>query len=302
MLSKKITSFSALVLSGLLFATCDVVDQPLQNPTVTEVDCPTPTFPANTNTQRTVLLEEFTGHKCGPCPGAAKVARDLQTAYELAGKDFIVVSIHAGSLAIPNPVGDPDFTTDFRTTDGDYIANSLFTPALPYTPVGYINRVKVAGSPWIDNPDWQANADLEFAKPLEANLQMIVDYDSVANKGCAFVQTEYETSLTGDYYLVVYITEDSVVDWQTNGSTGDPAYPLSTDVASFYHRHVFRDAITPVLGVSVSSGTVAAGQQFINGITFSLNSAWHKKHIAFVAYIYNNATKEILQACEHHLE
>lgn len=307
---QKITGIFAAF--ALVLSSCDYVEQPLQNPVDPGAEeCPEPVFPANPNTQRNVLLEEFTGHTCGPCPGAGKVARDLIAHYESLNKHFIVVSEHTFGLAVPYPAGSPKFTTDFRTDDGDYFANNLFTPAISYTPVAFVNRASYLSSVWVDKADFQGAADACFAKPLDINLQMIVDYDSTEKKGCIHVQSEFETTMSGDFYLVVYLTQDSIVDWQTNGGSavGDPAYPLNQDVSNYVHRHVMRGCITPKLGVQVISGNVSAGQQIVKTVTLDLNTfpkraaapAFVQKDLALVAYVYNSSTKEIIQVIEEHL-
>lgn len=291
-----------------MLASCDYVEKPLQNTGLADVDS-IPDFPPNPNTQRNVLLEEFTGHTCAPCPGAAKTARDLQAYYDGLSKNFIVMGIHTATLAIPHPSGSPSYTTDFRTNQGDSIANNLMSTAIAYTPVGFINRTEYSGSTWVDKAEWQAAADLEFAKPLVANMQMIIDYDSTTKKGVVFAQTEFMANTTGDFYLVIALTQDSIVDWQTNsGSAGDPFYPAG-DVPNYVHRHVFRGNITPLLGVSVFSGSVTVGQEVIKPIAINLNTfpvrsagpALKQKKLALVAYVYNADNLEIVQVIEKHL-
>ncbi|MEO9258461.1 MAG: hypothetical protein ABI207_08765, partial [Crocinitomicaceae bacterium] len=38
-----------------------------------------PSFTADTNTRRNVLIEDFTGHKCPNCPIAATIAEQIET-------------------------------------------------------------------------------------------------------------------------------------------------------------------------------------------------------------------------------
>ena len=52
-----------------------------------------PTFTQNTNTDRNVLIEDFTGHKCIYCPAAAELAHQL---HEANPNRVFVASIHAG--------------------------------------------------------------------------------------------------------------------------------------------------------------------------------------------------------------
>ena len=75
---------------GLLLCSCDHVDNPY--PPQINIDLDTtlypglwsdyenndwPSFDENTNVNRNVLVEDFTGHKCVFCPAAADLAHDL---------------------------------------------------------------------------------------------------------------------------------------------------------------------------------------------------------------------------------
>lgn len=298
---------SVIVFLTLLFSSCDYVEKPL---TLGNSIIDT----GGLTVQRNVLLEEFTGHKCGPCPGGAKLARDLQAYYETQGRVFIIVSIHAGALAIPATAVDT-FQTDFRTIHGDFIANSMFSSSLPYTPIGVINRVEYpVGVPWIDKPDWQAAADAQFALPVFADLAVSsMTFDTTTKAGSIDFTSTFLTTASGDYSLVVYLTQDSIVDWQVNGpsAVGDPAYPFNQDVPSYVHRHVFRGCLTAdTYGVSIVTGGVVIDQQFSNTVAFDLDAmtfpanapALDMKHLAIVAYIYDVASKEIVQVIDKHLE
>ena len=55
-----------------------------------------PEFDANTDNNTYILFEEFTGHLCSNCPGAAV------TAHDLAENSRVILSgVHAGFLAQP---------------------------------------------------------------------------------------------------------------------------------------------------------------------------------------------------------
>src|SRR5687768_4725486 len=47
---------------------------------------------------RKVLLEEYTGHRCGNCPPAAVTAQTLKSTY---GERLVVMTVHAGFFAEP---------------------------------------------------------------------------------------------------------------------------------------------------------------------------------------------------------
>ena len=321
----RIKSFFVLLGVVIIVASCNKVEFPNKEVT-TLIDVSDTIFPdTNTNAIRHVLVEEFTGQTCAPCPGGAKILRNLHATYDAAGKEFVIVSIHEGSQAPPHLAPDTTFRNEYRVASGTYIANTLYNPNnLPGTPSALINRVPydLANPPWIYSSDWQTSADAEFAKPNVINLDMVATFDSVAQTGTMAVRTWFTDNLSGDYYLVVYLIQDSIISWQKNGPSGigDDFYTLNTDLSNYVHRHVFRGCLSNVptgAGILVSSGSVSSGTKIIKAFNFSLaaleanegieftssnpSPAWDPKHFGFVAYVYDNSTKEVLQVIEQDL-
>ena len=68
---------------------------------------------------KNVLLEEYHGMQCWWCSYGNAVASSLNSIYN--PDDFIVITIHAGSYAVPNS-SQPDYRTSF----GDTIHNNAF--------------------------------------------------------------------------------------------------------------------------------------------------------------------------------
>ncbi|MFZ5551840.1 MAG: Omp28 family outer membrane lipoprotein [Bacteroidota bacterium] len=290
-----------LTVFGLLMQACDYVDQPYIGGNINPADCPAPAFDTNQNQIRYVLFEEFTGHKCVNCPGGTY---EIRTVLEpMYGDSLIVVSIHAGGLAAPDAAGTGSFETDFRTDAGEEYF-TFFNVSV--WPIGMVNRTDNAGSGALYyRPEWANAIAAELTKPLEVNLQMKVEYDSVNNTGCAHVQTEFLSSLSGDFNMVLYVVEDSITDWQINNPApgGDPTYPTG-NVSNYVHRHVLRDVPSGTWGKPVVNGTPAAGDKFINSFSFTIDPNWDEQHVSLVAYIYDFSAqyRTVHQAVEIHLE
>ncbi|HYG51136.1 MAG TPA: Omp28-related outer membrane protein [Flavobacteriales bacterium] len=319
----KILSFFAFFIVLATFTSCDRVEFPNKE-TTSLVDVSDTIFPdTNTNTIRHVMIEEFTGQKCPPCPGGARVLRDLATTYETAGKHLVVVSIHEGSQCSPNVAPDTSFLYEYRVASGNYLANVMLSPLLlPGTPAALVNRTIYPGytDPWTYKDDWEGAADLEFAKPNVVNLDMVATYDSIADEGTIAVRSWFVENMTGDYYLMVYLLQDSIKSWQKNGpaGVGDDSYPLGQDIDNYYHRHVFRGCLSNVpggSGILVSSGSVSSGTKIIKAFNFSiaeLKDASHENILSepfppfiagkfsAVAFVYDFATNEVLQVVEGH--
>lgn len=316
---------SLFILLGVIVivASCNKIEFPNKD-TVDLVDVSDTIFPdTNTNAIRHVLVEEFTGQKCGPCPGGAKTLRNLHATYETAGKNLVVVSIHEGALCSPSLAPDTSFLYEYRVASGGYLANTLFNPNnLPGTPAALVNRVPypTAVDRWIYQSDWQSAADIEFAKPNVMNMDMVVEYDTIANSGTVAVRSWFLEDLTGDYYLMVYLTQDSIKSWQKNGPLGfgDDSYTLGTDIDNYWHRHVYRGCLSnpPTgAGILVSSGTTIGGTKIIKAFNFNLATliadeevlpgprhTFDPKHFSFVAFVYDYTTKEVVQVIDYHAE
>lgn len=292
---KNICNYSLILgLAFALFSSCDYVTQPNIAGGNTNENCVPDTFTTNTNTQRNVLLEELTGHKCPNCPGASQDARALQQTLATSGKKLILVNLHAGTLAVPE-VGTGEFESDYRCAASTAYHDYWSTP---YVPLGLINRVPYNSAVLIDAADWTAAVNAEFLKPLEVNLQMQVKTDTVSGDACFHHETEFLVNKTGTFNLVIYIVEDSIVDWQINGPNGDTNYPLNSNLNNYVHRHMLRGTVTPTWGWQVSSGSVSAGQKITNSFSYAIPANWNKDHLHIIAYVYDDSNKEILQAIE----
>ena len=129
-MKKSYLIFTLLLALGLLsLPACDRVSNPY--PPVVNLELDTtlypgnwanyvanewPTFTTNTNTDRNVLIEDFTGHKCIFCPAAADLAHQL---HEANPNRVFVASIHSGVDGIGDFQSvDPEYTLDFTNQDG----------------------------------------------------------------------------------------------------------------------------------------------------------------------------------------
>lgn len=300
--------YLALISIGFI-SSCDKIENPYPEDSSQAATCTEPTFDTNINTQRNVLLEDFTGHRCPNCPFATYSAIQLQNTLEGQGKHLIIVGEHVTNLAEPQSNPDGSFAYEFRTEAGDNfgsLTNSYSeffggSTGFSYVPIGLVDRANYNSSVLVDVGDWSDAINARFSAPIGANLQMKTIYDQVSNKACIYVETEFVQNLTGDFNMVIYVLEDSIVTWQINGPSGDPTYPLNTNIEFYMHRHVLRKTVSGTWGTLVASGSVAIGETSVAGFNVDLDPTWNANHISFVAYVYDDATKEILQTIEHHL-
>lgn len=280
---------------------CDYVDEPLEKIEggFNDRACTTPIFPTNTNTKRNILIEDFTGHTCTGCPGAAYTLEQLEQTH---GKQVIGIAMHAGFFSQPLS-GQNKFETDFRSTDGNDIHDD-FGPISSY-PKGMINRSDTV----LNNNDFLF-AKEQFGNAVNvylnqapaANLQMVTAFNDNDRTLCVFVETDVLTDLTGNHNLVIALTEDSITDWQKNGggSSGNPNYPTG-DVSNYRHNHVLRDNMNGTYGENIiASSYLASDTNIISKYTATVDASWNVDNLNVIAYLVNMTTKEIIQVTKEH--
>jgi hypothetical protein len=268
---------------GMLGMGCDQVKDPIVEPGTNNG--------GSQGVTRKVLLEDFTGHRCNNCPRAARKAQQLKEAY---GDELIVVGVHCtdefGSPADP-PNANGSYATDFRTEAGNAYVNALH---IFFLPNGAVNR-RIFNNSLIQGMDaWSsAVADAMGQEPDFHIWFSTLDHDPGNNTVSAQVKVAVLHPVTGDHNLTIYLTEDSVIDWQVD-SQANPS-----DVPDYVHRHVLRNNLNGAWGVPLVVGAAAAGDTLtFNYANFAVNPAWVPEHCALVAYAYNTATYEVMQAEE----
>jgi len=256
---KKILAILSAIGLTIVFNGCDKITAPYKIPVV---------VPAG---ERNVLVEDFTGHKCGFCPRATRSVYDLKQTY---GDRLIILSIHAGFFASTNI---PPYTYDFKCTESTTI-DTDFGISLAGNPNGMVNRKKLNGS----------------TEPLPVRIDVSAEYDTTTRQLDAQVQLDFASDLSGTHKLAIYLVEDSIVKWQKD-------YDASpSDVENYVHREVLRGSMSGTYGETISN--TLSGETAIRNYSTTLNTGWDAKHMSLVVFLYNDATKEIIQVEQKHLE
>ena len=234
----------------LVFVACDKVDDPFPpdlDAGEKEWDDSTESQP---NTERYILLEEFTGHTCTNCPRAAAEIERLRN--DKYGKKFIPIAIHATeAFAAPKEIkGAPagSFTTDHRTDEGNDYENELAFGVGAGLPRGMVSRTKeaIVDTKWVQECDKIYNSGV----PPVANINLKTYLHNPSGTFKVAVQIEWLQDYTGDMNLQIQVREDSIVDWQLDGSTYVPDYVF---------QHMFRGSVNTAWGsplAAAKKGTV----------------------------------------------
>lgn len=278
----------------LIITSCDVEEKPFIND-----------YDAYINPEKKVLIEDFTGHKCANCPGAARELDEISATYP---GQIIGIAIHAGSFAKPDfgtTTEDP-YSYDFRTNAGDIIDNS-FGNLSASLPSGMINRTGYPDNHNLGSGEWLAVVANELKKEIAFTIDISSDESSIS------IASVVQKNITGNYNLVVCLTESNIINWQQD--MDDP----NLDVEDYEHNHVLRaELIDQALSTSTN---YVAGLELENIINYDLvdleqsnieysnadlfgngeAGKWNANNISVVAYIYNTITKEIVQVEESHL-
>lgn len=268
---------------------CDKVEKPYKE--VSNV-VPTDTGSHADLSIRKVIIEDFTGHTCGNCPEAH---REVQQLVQLYGEKLIPIAIHCGFFSKPKTSGIK-YLYDFRTETGNYYGGDGSAATGFYNiqsyPTGLVNSV---------SPDklaafstWGSTVDSILDTKSKIGIEIESTCDTVSKSLSVKIKTSALEDQTLDIYLITFVVEDSIVNWQTDYSL-NPA----PDVSNYLHRHVLRKGLSNPMGDQIKNGPFPRNT-FIEK-EFSINYAgkdWVSSRLYIVAFVYDFATKEILQAGE----
>lgn len=230
-------------------------------------------------TNKIVLLEDFTGHKCVNCPVAAEETSRLE---EWCEGHLIVVSIHAGSYA--NTSGSA-WKTDFRTEAGEAY-NDYFKP--DGYPAAMVDRVAANGKMTNNNvPTWASQVIDRLSEESPVDIKLEAAWLAGMNEMKLLASVDFLRPVEEELAVQLWITEDHIVDAQL--------MPDNTINTAYTHRHVFRDAINGIWGEPVGRGH-AAGSLFMKEYVYRPDVSWKKKDLQIVAFVYDRQSKAILQA------
>lgn len=238
---------------------------------------------------RKVLVEDYTGHTCGNCPKAAISADNLENLYH---SNVIILAVHAGFFAQVEASPSP-YTDDFNTQTGTDWDN-FFGIGAAGNPNGMINRKDYpAGSHIKAYSNWSAETSPFINQPADAKITLAPTYNASAKTLDLVVKTKFMNALTNNYKLSVVLMEDSITGAQKD-YTKNP-----DEVPNYVFRHVLRGGINGSWGEALNTAPVAANDSIVKTYTsFAINPAYNDNRLYAIAFVYNAATYEVIQAEE----
>jgi len=275
----KIVGFLLLVVS---FSACDVIDNPIKEGGSRP--------PIDTNlVVRKVLIEDFTGHQCKNCPNAAEEIHKLQGIY---GDNVIGIAIHAGPSNFTGT--NADYPTDYRTPEGNQIGVFFYGSISGISlPSGMVSRINYPTSHIKSYTSWPAIATGLLDSIPHIKLKATLAYNAADSSATVDVEATALKDFTDDLKFVVMITESDIVSPQL--------MPDGSRNVNYVHQHVLRKAFTQALGDDLALSPITATSVLTKQITGTVSSAWVAANCDIVVYVYNERTKEVLQAEQVHL-
>ena len=238
------------------------------------------------STERFVVLEEFTGHKCANCPRGTREITRLQGIFQ---DQFIPVGIHAGGFADPNSPSSSMYTMDFRVKGGHgTIYDQTFSNG--GYPSGIVSRI---GARSTLDTKWEADISAIAGTAPKASLKMVNHYDSSIHAVRSEITIEWKESLQETYNVQFYLLENNIEAWQLDGQT---------NVEFYKHKHVLRQVVNGTFGKQLKPA-ISGDLEKIQYI-FSIDPIWNADEIEIVAFVFdsNTSSYEIIQANAAHIK
>lgn len=269
---KTIISFLTILLASTFVLSCDQVNNTVQP---TNTDTGGATNPSIV--YKKVLLENYTGHKCGFCPAAALELKSLKNTY---GNKIIPVCVHAGFHAHTSAI----YPTDFQTPAGDAY-DTQFGNSAAGNPNGLINRMGYGTASFLKQwSSWNTELAQQTAVPAKMQLKIKNTFNTTNNSLNTTIIVKALAPLTGQYKLVVLLTEDSII-----GEQADYSKPVGSQfITNYEFNDVMRGTINSTWGDVVFSTTINANDSVVKTYSnYMLNATYKANKCYVVAYVYD---------------
>ena len=111
----------------------------------------------------------------------------------------------------------------------------------------------------------------------------------------------FNQSLTGSYYMTIYLIEDSVTGTGSgynqanyyNAISTSPFYQMGNPIIGYNHNTVLRSVLTPALGTPIASAYIHSGGTFSKSFSIDVSS-YDKPQLTVVAFINKTGSTSLL--------
>jgi len=271
-----------LIISSIfIIYSCDKVDSPYIEKVKNNDNNDTAEFVQN------ILIEDYTAHTCVNCPRAARQLEEIQHTY---GDRIIPIAIHVSSLA--QPYNSP-FEADFRTTVGTELDNE-FGISGPGLPKGMINRTEYNGDIKVPDGEWPTAVAAFINKSPSLGIKLQTIMDTINKIVTINVKVHVLKDTMENLNLCVYILENGIIGGQL-----DKEVPGNHVIDDYEFNHTLRASVNDTWGEAIASSSDTLKNGTILNSKYEnipLKPDWVFQNLSIVAFIYDNDSKQIIQA------
>ena len=240
-------------------------------------------------TDRVVVIEEYTGVRCVNCPDGSDKIQDIIT--QKGDDKVIAISIHAGIFSAPY---NGESNEDFRTPDGTSLLSYLGEPQ--GYPAAVVNRVHYDGQQdrSVGLNDWSGYINEELQKAPKVRLDMTKDYDATTRELKGSAELFFFEEVSGNVNMTFLITEDDIEDVQVT---------LDGKKYDYKHKHVLRKVISSSYTGDLIGTDIAANFTTTINFNYVLPAEFNAEKCNIVAFVNRDegATLDVLQATKAHV-
>lgn len=233
--------------------------------------------------EKTILLEDYTGIKCGNCPAAHETANSIKLQYP---NNVIILEVHAGSFALPTP----KHPQKFAIPEGEEWYKFF---GINKNPIGMVNRNSTQGV-YMVNPDkWKQDIETILADttPPLATISMSVQYNESSGEVTATINYEISKNIDSLPNLTVCLVEDSIVYYQIDYRQ------TPQDIEDYVHNNVMRATFK-----GTTWGEPLPNKKDTKVITYTidLKNGWRPQKMRVIAFLHDVAgkTNKVYQSAE----
>lgn len=271
------------ILLGFLINSCDKIDPPYFKPGIVDT-----AKIKSGDTVKNVLLEDYTGHGCVNCPGAAELAHVLRDS--VYGQRLIIVAVHAGFFASPQFFG-PLFNYDFNTDAGTAWDNFYAISTTHGNPNGLVDRSDDQGGIVLSPAKWDDAVRDRVQNEFQAKITIENNFNSSSNTLNSKIQTEFQTDLQGSYLLLACIVQDNIIAPQKDENVDGG---IDT---TYVHMNALRGSMNGQWGENLTNNP-SGGAVYEKSYSQIFGDDWVPENCRVVAFVYDEATKAVIQVDE----
>lgn len=265
----------ALLALGAMTVACDNIDSDDRYEAVAKPELP--------GVPRTLLIQEFTGHNCRNCPAGAAAISAISAAYP--GR-VITVGMHPEGGG-PNTM--PFGTQDFRCDEAQVMY-------LHYMPSGFPCAVFGGTVTSAQYADWMSVAIPFMSLEAPLTLEGKAEYNAENRILNVDYHVDMLQNVNAQLSVMAWVVENDIVGIQND---------KGNYVLDYVHNHVLRASMNGDWGTTL--GTTTNGSPLTQYITqtsydgqasLKLDTKWVANNCDIVLWVFNTATKEVMQAVQ----